>query len=205
MLLQHREQNRTLIICCGAIARELLVLKKINGWVNFEIQALPAELHNKPNQIAGAVLSKIENNCENFDTIICGYADCGTGGELDYILDLYDIKRLSGPHCYSFFSGNNLFDELQKDELGTFYLTDFLARQFDTLVVKGLGLDKYPSLRETYFENYTRLVYLAQSNDPTLQYKAEKAAEQLLLTYEFRFTGLDPLSRELESLIGQEE
>lgn len=196
---------KTLVIACGAIAREILAVSEANNWSHLEIQALPAELHNFPDKIPDAVRAKLEANKGKFDRIVCGYADCGTGGLLDTLLDEYGVERLPGAHCYAFYAGQAVFDALAEEELGTFYLTDFLARQFDTLIIKGMGIDRHPELLEMYFANYTRLVYLAQTNDPALQAKAEAAAKRLGVAYEYRFTGLAPFNGDMKALVDTEK
>jgi hypothetical protein len=194
----------TLVIACGAIAREILAVVKANGWSHIEVQAIAAELHNRPERIPGAVRAKIEANLGRYDRIVCGYADCGTGGELDAVLQEFGVERLPGAHCYAFFTGHAAFDALAEEELGTFYLTDYLARQFETLIIKGMGIDRHPELRDMYFSHYTRLVYLAQTDDPALQDKARAAADRLGLAYEYRFTGLAPFDGDLAPLVKTE-
>ena len=122
------------------------------------------------------------------------YADCGTGGDLDRVLAAEgNVDRIRGPHCYAFYAGQGVFAALAEEEIGTFYLTDFLARQFDTLVWEGLGLDRHPELLPLYFGNYRRLVYLAQNDDAELTKVAESAAARLGLAFERRYTGYGEL------------
>jgi len=196
--------EKTLVIACGAIAREILAVSTLNGWEHLEVQALPAGLHNRPERIPGAMREKIEANKNLFDRIICGYADCGTGGLLDEVIDEYGIERLPGAHCYAFFTGHEDFAELAEEELGTFYLTDYLARQFETLIIKGMGIDRHPELRDMYFQHYKRLVYLAQTDDAALQEKAQAAADRLGLAYEYRYTGLMPFDSDMQTLMKSE-
>ncbi len=134
--------------------------------------------------------AKISANREAYDEILCLYGDCGTGGELDRVLKEEGVRRIEGAHCYEFYAGTEAFSELAEEEPGTFYLTDFLVRHFDALVIRGLGLDRHPELRDDYFGNYRRVVYLAQFDEPDLETKARAAAERLGLAYERRFTGL---------------
>lgn len=183
-------QEKVLVIACGAIARELVQLQRLNGWDRIEIQCLPAELHNRPDQIPGAVERKLAGQVTAYRQVFVAYADCGTGGALDRVLEPLGIQRLPGAHCYQFFAGSADFDRLAEEEPGTFYLTDFLARHFERLVIQGLGLDRHPQLRDSYFGNYRRLVYLSQQEDPALQAQARDCARQLGLTYEHRHTGL---------------
>jgi hypothetical protein len=189
---RHREGARkVLVIGCGALARELLALKL--DWV--DLACLPASLHNRPERIPEAMRKKIRANRAAYDEILCLYGDCGTGGALDRVLAEEGVKRIAGAHCYAFYAGEEVFAALAEEELGTFYLTDFLARHFDTLVFKGLGLDRFPQLRGDYFGSYRRVVHLAQVDDPETTEKAKAAAARLGLAYERRFTGLGGLAR----------
>jgi hypothetical protein len=142
--------------------------------------------------------AKIRANREAYDEILCLYGDCGTGGELDRVLAEERVSRIEGAHCYEFYAGGEAFSALAEEEPGTFYLTDFLVRHFDALVIRGLGLDRFPQLRDDYFGNYHRVVHLAQFEDPDLETKAKAAAERLSLAYERRFTGLDGMRAFLE-------
>ena len=186
--------RRVLVIACGALAREILTLR--NGPLGaFDVTCLPAKLHNYPQRIAEAVRAKIRSNRAEYDEILCLYGDCGTGGELDRVLEQEGVKRIDGPHCYAFYAGQATFDAMAEEELGTFYLTDFLARHFDTLVWQGLGLDRFPQLRDDLFGHYRRVLYLAQTDDAAASAKAEAAAAKLGLAYERRFTGLGGLNQ----------
>ncbi len=181
--------NRVLIIACGALAPDLVRVRDLNGWDHIDFQCLPAELHNKPQLIPEQVRSKIQQNRDRYQTIFVGYSDCGTGGLLDAVLSQEGVERLPGAHCYEMFAGSKQFGQLHEAELGTFYLTDFLARHFDRLIVKGLGMDRFPQLKQEYFSNYRKLVYLAQLDDPDIEAKAIKAAKFLGLKYEKVATG----------------
>ena len=192
-----------LLIACGALAKEIVEIKKLNGWAHIKVQCLPAELHNRPEKIPGAVRTEIQKYQSEFDSIFVAYADCGTGGMLDKVLADYDIERLPGAHCYEFFSGSNVFGELADEEPGTFYLTDFLTRHFDRLVKTGLGLDRHPELMAAYFGNYRRLVYLAQSESPKLEVMAKAHAEYLGLEYVHKHTGLDSVEKNLKEQVVQ--
>ena len=183
-----------LLLACGALARELVQLQELNGWRHWRIQCLPAELHNTPTEIPGAVREAIETWRDDYDHLFVAYADCGTGGALDRVLDEYGIPRLPGAHCYEFFAGAESFHALAEEEPGTFYLTDFLARHFDRLVRRGLGLDQHPELRDSYFGNYRRVVYLAQTRGPDLEPLAREHADFLGLDFAVHPTGLAPLN-----------
>ncbi len=184
----------TLLIACGALAREIVWLTKANGWRHLTVACLPAHLHNSPKLIPGAVRRKIRGGRGRFERILVLYGDCGTGGELDKVLEEEEVERIAGPHCYAFFAGLPEFDALHEQEPGTFYLTDYLTRHFDRLIVQGLGIDKHPELLKDYFGNYARLVYLAQTEDSALTRKAKAAAQRLGLAFERRFTGYGDLA-----------
>jgi hypothetical protein len=190
--------RRVLVIACGALAREILALR--DGPLGaFDVACLPAQLHNRPERIAEAVRRKIRANRAAYDEILCLYGDCGTGGALDRVLEEEGVARIAGPHCYAFFAGEPAFEAMMAEEPGTFFLTDFLARHFDRLVIEGLGLDRFPELRDDYFGHYHRLVYLAQTDDAELAGRAVAAARRLGLAFERRFTGLGGLARFFES------
>lgn len=189
----------TYVIACGALAREVLDIFQLNGLDGFSVTCLPAKLHNQPQFIPDRLRQKIREIRGEADRILVGYADCGTGGLIDKVIaeestDACPVERIGGPHCYAFFAGQTDFAALAEEELGTFYLTDYLARHFETLIVKGMGLDKYPGMTEMMFANYTRLVYLAQTDDPQLDLKAEQAAEKLGLSYRRVRTGYGELA-----------
>ncbi len=192
-----------LLIACGALAREMVELKRLNNWTHLKIQCLPPALHNRPKEIPQAVRDEIEDKREQFEQIFVAYADCGTGGLLDEVLAEYGVSRLSGTHCYEFFAGSAAFRDLAEAEPGTFYLTDFLVRQFDRLIKKGLGLDEHPELLPSYFGNYTRVVYLSQSDSPELAALAEQHAQYLGLDYQYIHTGLQNVNHELTEKIVQ--
>jgi hypothetical protein len=192
-----------LVIACGALAKEIVALNKANGWDHLKIQCLPAELHNRPENIPAAVRKEIEKNRATYENIFVAYADCGTGGALDKVLAEFGIERLPGAHCYEFFAGSSVFEQLADEEPGTFYLTDFLTRHFDRLVKKGLGLDKHPELMEAYFGNYQRLVYLSQSTSQELEIAARAHADFLGLEYMHRHTGLEPVAKNIKEQVVQ--
>jgi Protein of unknown function (DUF1638) len=193
--------RKILVIACGALAREALALKLDH----IDIACLPAQLHNHPKQIPEAMRAKIRANRESYDEILCLYGDCGTGGELDRVLAEERVSRIEGAHCYEFYAGGEAFASLAEEEPGTFYLTDFLVRHFDALVIRGLGLDRFPELRDDYFGNYRRVVHLAQFDDPDMDTKAKAAADRLGLAYERRFTGLDGIRTFLEGATQKKE
>lgn len=194
------EPPRTLVLACGALAHEIVALIRTHGWDSFSVQCLPADLHNTPGRIPEAVRQKIRELRSRYDHVFVAYADCGTGGQLDRVLEEEGVERLPGAHCYEFFAGSRAFHALAEEEVGTFYLTDFLARHFDRLVIHGLGLDRHPELLPMLFGHYRRLVYLAQTDNPDLRERARAAAERLGLEYEYRFTGYGELEETLTGL-----
>jgi hypothetical protein len=194
---------RVLVIACGAIAREVLAVVRLNAWTHVTLRCLPGKLHNTPQLIAERVDAKLEGAArEGWDAIFVAYGDCGTGGALDRVLERYPgVARLPGDHCYAFFAGVDAWLAMHEAEPRTFYLTDFLCRHFDRFVVQGLGLDRHPELLNDYFGNYVRLVYLAQSNDDELVERAREAAAFLRLSFEMRSTGFGDLQRALEQAV----
>jgi uncharacterized protein DUF1638 len=190
----------TLLIACGALAREVAALKRANGWSEFEVRCLPAQLHNRPERIAPAVREAIRANRDRYANIFVVYGDCGTGGRLDAVLREEGVERLPGAHCYEFLATAQVFAQLAEAEPGTFYLTDFLLRHFERLVVRPLGLDRHPQLAGEYFRNYRRLVYLSQAPRPGAVEEARGIAERFGFEFEHRFTGYGELGTRLASL-----
>ena len=184
----------TLLIACGALAREVLALIRLNGWSHMELACLPAHLHNTPQRIPEAVRARIRAARPKYQRIFVLYGDCGTGGLLDRVLAEEGVERIPGPHCYAFYSGLDAFLAQAEAERACFYLTDYLARHFERLVIQGLGLDRHPELLPLYFGNYEKLVYLAQLPDPRLEQQAKAAARRLGLAYEHRPTGYGELA-----------
>jgi hypothetical protein len=185
------------VIACGALARELRVIVEKNRLAGLRIACLPAKLHNRPELIPEAVRRKIRNLRPLGAPIFCAYGDCGTGGMLDAVLAAEGVERLPGAHCYAFYAGPAEFEAMHEVEPGTFYLTDFLARHFERLLVAGLGLDRHPELFDDYFRHYRRLVYLAQQPTPDLLARADAAAAFLRLPLEVRETGFGLLESEV--------
>jgi len=195
------EPGQVMLIACGALAREILAINEANGWDHAVLECLPAKLHNAPEHIAEAVRVKIRDaKARGFNSIFVLYADCGTGGALDAVCVEEGVERVPGPHCYAFFDGVETFQERHEEDLGTLYLTDFFAKQFDALIWRGFGLNQAPEMRDILFANYTRVVYLAQTENPALDAMAEEAATRLGLDYERRFTGYGDLGEVLAGL-----
>ena len=198
--LTEMAAGRILLIACGALAREILNLKKANAWDHMELTCLPAKLHLYPEKITEAVTEAVAKNRASYDEIFVVYADCGTGGLLKTACDDMGVQMVAGPHCYSFFEGNERFADISESEFTAFYLTDFLVRQFEAFIIRPMGLHRHPELRDLYFGNYEKLVYQAQTDDPGLTEKAKAAAEILGLAFERRFTGYGDLEVTLKAL-----
>jgi len=192
----------TLIIACGALAREVHALRQANGW-EFDLESLPPELHNRPAHIAPAVRKQIHAHRHEYRRIFVAYAECGTMGRLDALLAEEGVERLPGPHCYALYAGERTIAEMTDAEPGTFFLTDFLARHFERLVIQGLGIDRHPELADEYFRHYRRVVYLAQTHSSELLERACRVASLLGLEFEHRYTGYGELGARLGELAGQ--
>ncbi|BAM00020.1 MULTISPECIES: DUF1638 domain-containing protein [Caldilinea] len=191
----------TCLIICGALAREILALKERHGW-QVDVVAVPATFHIIPARIAPAVEKRIVELRQRYDRLIVVYGDCGTGGALDEMLDRLGVERIAGPHCYEWYGGS-LFQQLMDEEPGTYFLTDFMVRHFRTLILKSMGLDRFPQLKQDYFGNYRRVVYLVQKPDPTLIEQAKAVASYLGLPLEIRATGYNFLEARLLDLLQQ--
>ena len=189
--------GKVLLIACGALGREIIDLIEINRWSAYDVTCLPAKWHNTPRYIVDGVREKIHSAKDKYEKIFVVYGDCGTGGQLDSMLLEEGIERIEGPHCYAFFSGKDLVAKHYEKDITSFFLTDYLTRHFDKLIWQGMGLDRHPQLLVEYFGNYKSLVYLAQTEDKSLQEKAKAAAKQIGLEYEYRFTGYGELETEL--------
>jgi hypothetical protein len=191
--------SRTAVIACGALAADVRKLARRRGW-SIDVHPVPALLHNRPEKIPSAVANELERLSDRYERVAVAYGDCGTYGGLDRALADTGITRLQGQHCYELIARDEVREALE-EEPGTYFITDFLARTFDHTVMKELGLDRYPELRDAYFGNYTRVIWLAQR--PTLGTKlaAERAAAALELPLEVREVGDAGLERALESLL----
>ncbi|WP_419927020.1 DUF1638 domain-containing protein [Candidatus Poriferisocius sp.] len=185
--------NRVLVVACGALAKELRYLISAldsgDKGSAIDLECLPAKLHNRPELIPEAVRGRVRSARGRYRSILVGYADCGTGGLLDKVCQEEGVERLPGPHCYELYAGAEAFARLQDQELGTLYLTDYLVRHFERLILEGLGIAEHPELQEVYFNNYTRLVHLSQESDPELDRLARQAADRLGLRFEKVATG----------------
>jgi hypothetical protein len=204
---QKKEPNQTdrlLVIACGMIAREVLAVKQQLGLDHLDLTCLPAEFHFYPDRIAPAMDKAIEKaKAEGYEHIFVGYADCGTGGLLDRVIEKHGVERMAGPHCFAFYQGMEAYAKIADDDMMSFYMTDFLCRHFDAFFMKPLGLDRHPELIQDYFGNYEKVIYLAQTDDPALDKVAEDAARLLGLGYEKRRTGYGDLTTALGTAAGK--
>ena len=194
-----------LIIACGALAHEVTALREANAWTALDVRCLPPELHNRPERIPGAVRDLIRESRPRYKSIFVAYGDCGTGGLLDEVLREEGVSRIPGAHCYEFYATSGVFAALAQAELGTFYLTDFLLRHFERLVIEGLGLDRHPELFPLYFGNYRKLVYLAQAPDDRAEQGARAIAARMGLEFEFRRTGYGTLATSLTDAVARND
>ncbi|WP_274424316.1 DUF1638 domain-containing protein [Chelativorans sp. YIM 93263] len=200
---KRAESKNVLVIACGMIAREVLAVREKLGFDHLEITCLPAEYHYYPDRIPPALdqaISQAKNR--GYRHIFVGYADCGTGGDLDRVCERHGVERIAGPHCFAFYQGLDAFARMEEQDMMSFYMTDFLCRHFETFFLKPLGLDRHPELIPDFFGNYQKLIYLAQTEDPELEKVAKDAARLLDLEYERRFTGYGDLQKVLKSAAG---
>tara|TARA_Y100001970_G_scaffold293907_1_gene444496 strand:- start:29565 stop:30194 length:630 start_codon:yes stop_codon:yes gene_type:complete len=191
---------RVLVLGCGALAREVSGLLQAHQGLEVDVEYLPASLHSRPERISGELRKRLARHVHNYDRILLGYADCGTGGEIDKVCEDFEIERLPGSHCYEFYLAPGEFEQLHAENPATFYLTDYLAKHFDRLVIRLLGIDRHPELLDLYFGNYERVLYLAQVVDPDLTAAASDAADRLGLPLEVQAVGYGQLERALETV-----
>jgi len=187
-----------LVIACGALAKEIDALKRSYGWDHLHMQCIDARLHLRPALIPDRLREKIRQNRGKYEKIFVAYAECGTGGGIDRVLEEENVERLPGAHCYQFFAGSERFSELSEREPATFYLTDFLARHFERLVIRPLKIDAHPELADAYFGNYRQLVYLSQTRNEEVLRAAESAAEYLGLAFRHVHCGYGELETNLQ-------
>ena len=199
-------RSKRLVLGCGALVYDLTRLIKQNNALDqiIDLRCLPAKLHNTPQLIADKVDKFLQKHAQDYADIFVAYADCGTAGELDTVLEKYHAQRLLGAHCYEFFAGTEAFNAIVDNELGSFFLTDYLVRFFDRLVVQGLGLDRYPELFDAYFKHYKKMVYLAQTEDKQLQAQAQIHAQSFGLEYEYRYVGVEALKPLVQNIKAQD-
>lgn len=183
----------TLLIACGALGREIVDLIERNRWRHLDVTCVSAHFHHTPDRIPEAVREKIRAHHGRYARMYVIYGDCGTAGELDRVLAEEGVERIEGPHCFSFFEGNDRFEASAEDDITTFFLTDFFCRHFERFVWQALALDRRPDMVEFVFGHYRKLVYLAQTDDPVLEARARECAARLGLEYEYRFVGYGDL------------
>jgi len=190
------------VIACGALAAEVVAIARRRGW-DIDVRPIPALLHNHPERIAPALeasLSSIRDH--GYDTVAVAYGDCGSHGAIDSVLERVGVPRLDAESCYDVFARDEVRAALA-EQPGTYFLTDFLARTFEHTVIRELGLDRYPELRDAYFGNYTRVIWLAQRPTAATRDAAERAAARIGLPLEIRAVGSSGLERRLEVLLEQ--
>ena len=192
--LADAEANGLTLIACGALARELVAITSQFPDGAVELTCLPASWHTHPERIVPGLRRKVNALRRRGRRVAVVYGDCGTGGGIDAYLESENIPRISGPHCYEMFLGDAAFEDEMERELGTFFLTDYMVRHFERIVMQGMGLRSHPQLRDMYFAHYRRVLYIAQTRDPALEAKAERAAAKLGLAYEYRFAGYGRLA-----------
>ena len=197
---RFEKSDKILVIACGALAKEITALIRMNNWTHLQLRYLPAKLHNEPHNIPQNIRKNLINAQNKFSQIFIGYADCGTGGKIDNLLEEFGVQRLPGAHCYEFFSSNQTFSKMLEEEPGSFFLTDFLVKSFEKLIWQGLKINSHPELLNIYFRHYKRLVYLAQTESQALQTQAKEIAQRLELHYFYRFTGYGALSPSLSDI-----
>ena len=167
---------------------------ELNGLDHIDLRCLPADFHFYPDKIPAAMHEALlKGSKDGYRNIFVAYADCGTGGLLDKVCAEHGVERLAGPHCFASYQGLSAFEKIADEDFTSFYMTDFLCRQFDAFFMRPLGLDRHPELAKDYFGHYERLVYLAQTEHPALETVARDAAAMLGLAYEKRLTGYGDL------------
>jgi hypothetical protein len=194
-----RVSGGTLLIACGALAREVVQIIEINQLKNFDVQCLPARLHHRPNLIPATLDAMLEKHHQHYKNIYVVYGDCGTAGGIDKVLQKYQVERISGPHCFSFFEGNDNFAD-NEDDITSFFLTDFLCKHFDKFIWQEFGLDREESMVELLFGNYQKVVYVAQTENAELKTKALEISKRLGLEFEYRYRGYGDLGVFIENI-----
>ena len=198
---QVDSEQGVLLLACGALAKDIISLIERNNLRNIYVKCLPAKLHHTPAAIPEAIRAKIRENKEQYKKIFVVYGDCGTAGALDKVLEEEGgIERIPGPHCFSFYWGNEDFAQDSADEIANFYLTDFFCRFFETFIWEALGLDRHESMVEFVFGNYKKLVYIPQEEDESLELKAQQIAKKLGLDFECRPHSFGDLQMSILSL-----
>ena len=189
---KQKASKKRLVLGCGALAHEMMALVGQSDEVKevIDIHCLPAHLHHRPNLISPEVDKYLTDHAQEYAEVYVAYGDCGTAGELDKVLLKHNAERIPGEHCFEFLSSKSVYDDFMEEELGSFFLTDFMVRQFQRFVIEGLGLDRYPELFDEYFKHYKRMIYIAQTEDPDLQELAKQHAASFGMEYVYRYVGM---------------
>ena len=200
--MSHAAAPRVLILACGALAREIRDVARLHELDNVTLECIPASLHMTPERITPAVRERLQRHGEAFERVLIGYADCGTAGHLvdlcgELTTPSMSVEMMPGAHCYQFFAGADAFLAMHDHDPTAFYLTDYLVKHFERLIIGGLGIAEHPELEDMYFGNYTKMIYLAQTDDSVLDEKARAAAARLGLVFERIRTGYGELESEI--------
>lgn len=196
---------RVLLLACGALAREVLDVVALNQLDNVTVDCLPASYHMTPSVIPEEIRTRVHMRRDDYDRILVGYGDCGTGGALDKVIEEEGLERIPGEHCYQWYAGMDAFLANHDDDPTVFYLTDYMVKHFDRIVIAMLGLDRHPELRDAYFGNYTKVLYMSQVDDPALVVRAQACADRLGLAFEHLHTGYGDLENEIVSYVAATE
>jgi hypothetical protein len=191
--------KKVALLICGALGKEVKTIVDDHGW-DIDIYGVPAMHHFYPKKIVEAVDRKLDELSAGYRQVVVVYGDCGTAGALEPVLERHGAVRVRGPHCYEMFAGSD-FERITDERPATFFLTDWLVRNFERAVVRGLGLDRYPELKPVYFQHYTDLLYLAQFSDTRLVAKAQEISDYLGLPLEVRHVGFGELETRLAELV----
>ncbi len=188
------------VVACGALATHIADITA-QEHLDITIYPLPPLLHNRPEKIAGEVDALLNEIKDKHEKCAVAYADCGTYGALDAVIATHGVKRLGGNHCYDIFAGSKKIEAIMESDAGTYFLTDFLVKSFHRSVMVELGLDKRPELRDDYFKNYSRVIWLAQQPNEELAELAQKAATSIGLPLEIQEVGYGQLSAQVKELL----
>ena len=188
------------VVACGALATHIADIAATES-LDITIYPLPPLLHNRPEKIAGEVEALLIEIKDKHEKCAVAYADCGTYGALDTVITKHGVKRLGGNHCYDIFAGAKKIEEIMESDAGTYFLTDFLVKSFHRSVMVELGLDKRPELRDDYFKNYSRVIWLAQVPSTDLEELATQAAASIGLPLEIQNVGYGQLAQQVKELL----
>jgi Protein of unknown function (DUF1638) len=192
--------SRTALVICGALGREVKEIIDRRQW-DVDVYGVSALLHLYPARIVDELRVKLHTLRPKYEKLVVVYGECGMNGRLDSLLEEVGAARLRGPHCYEMYAGEERFQEIAEKRPGTFFLTDWLVRNFDRAVVRGLGLDRHPDLKPMLFGNYETVLYLRQAPHPHLADKAREIAAYLQLPLQIEDVGLGALETRLAALV----